>query len=287
MRKREGNKQLKPLLLLFLLVNSISARYLLAIMNADREFNDMKRISFLLTVSFFVSIQARDILVAGTESSRTVTSQNSTERQQGTIEDTSADTVIGLRNDLSSHGRYENLHGDDLKFNKKYSLWIPLVDVVGINAFINRFDRYVLNYDYVRVSLNSWGNNLRAGWPWGPGWEWDHDPFGNNFLFHPISGALYYNAARSNGYNLYEALPITFFGSYMWKIFGENGKPEREDLINTTASGVFIGEITYRLSSNILDDRAIGTERVLREIGAGLIDPVRAINRLLQGKTSE
>ncbi|MGA2507503.1 MAG: DUF3943 domain-containing protein [Chitinispirillaceae bacterium] len=182
--------------------------------------------------------------------------------------------------------RTKNLPKDALELNKKYPLWIPLVDVVGINAVINLFDRYVLNTDYVRISLHSWGNNFRAGWPWGPGWKWDSDAFGNNFLFHPISGNFYYNAARSNGYNFYEALPITFFGGYMWKIFGENGKPEREDLISTTISGVFIGEVTYRLSSVILDDRAIGTERVFREIGAGLIDPVRAINRLLQGKTS-
>jgi hypothetical protein len=182
--------------------------------------------------------------------------------------------------------RTMDLSKGDQEFNKKYPLWLPLADVVGINALINVIDRYILNYDFVRISINSWGNNLRAGWPWGPGWVWHHDPFGNNFLYHPISGNFYYNAARSNGYNLYEALPITFFGSYMWKIFGENATPEREDLINTTLNGVFIGEVTHRLSSAILDDRATGTERVFRQIGAGIIDPVGAINRLLQGKTS-
>jgi hypothetical protein len=71
----------------------------------------------------------------------------------------------------------------------------------------------------------------------------------------------------------------------MWKIFGENGKPEREDLINTTFDGILLGEVLYRLSSNILDDRTSGRERVLREIFAGLVDPVRGFNRLLQGKS--
>jgi hypothetical protein len=47
---------------------------------------------------------------------------------------------------------------------------------------------------------------------------------------------------------------------------------------------MFIGEVMYRISSNILDDRKTGRERVLREIFAGLINPPRALNRLTQGK---
>jgi hypothetical protein len=47
---------------------------------------------------------------------------------------------------------------------------------------------------------------------------------------------------------------------------------------------MFLGEILYRVSSNILDDRARGGNRVFRELIAGLIDPTRALNRLTQGK---
>src|SRR5271157_3315479 len=68
--------------------------------------------------------------------------------------------------------RTMDLSKGDQEFNKKYPLWLPLADVVGINALINVIDRYILNYDFVRISLNSWGNNLRAGWPRGPGWVW-------------------------------------------------------------------------------------------------------------------
>ena len=49
--------------------------------------------------------------------------------------------------------------------------------------------------------------------------------------------------------------------------------------------GIFLGEILYRLSSNILDDRTTGRNRALREIMAGIIDPIRGLNRLMQGKT--
>lgn len=100
-----------------------------------------------------------------------------------------------------------------------------------------------------------------------------------------MMGSFYFNAARTQGYNFWQSTPFVFAGSYMWKIFGENGTPEREDLINTTIDGIFLGEILYRLSSNILDDRTRGAERVFREIFAGLINPVRGFNRLLQGKS--
>jgi hypothetical protein len=65
----------------------------------------------------------------------------------------------------------------------------------------------------------------------------------------------------------------------------ENTKPSYNDLINTTISGIFLGEVLYRLSSNILDDRKTGGNRVLREVVAGLVDPARGVNRLFHGET--
>ncbi|HMH21203.1 MAG TPA: DUF3943 domain-containing protein [Puia sp.] len=141
-----------------------------------------------------------------------------------------------------------------------------------------------MNLDFAKVNFHTWKKTTGAGFPWGSGWEWDQDRFGNNFLSHPMKGSFYYSAARSNGYNFWQSAPIVFAGSYMWKIFGENGTPEREDLINTTFDGIMLGEVLYRLSSNILDDRTTGRERALREIFAGIIDPIRGLNRLFQGK---
>src|SRR5206468_13088616 len=61
-------------------------------------------------------------------------------------------------------------------------------------------------------------------------------------------------------------------------------RPSINDIINTPISGAFLGEILYRISSNILDDRTRGGNRVFREILAGIINPPRALNRLTQGK---
>src|SRR5205085_4906626 len=127
--------------------------------------------------------------------------------------------------------------------------------------------------------LDSWKHNLTTGW------EWDNDRFGINFSGHPYTGSLYFNTARSNGYSYWTSLPFAAGGSVIWEYFGENTLPSYNDLINTTVNGAFLGEILYRMSSNILDDRTRGGERVFREIIAGIIDPMRGINRLLQGKT--
>ncbi len=187
--------------------------------------------------------------------------------------------------DTTKRNKYNDLHHDDTAFNRRYPLWKPSLQVVGENVVLNLLDRSVLHLQFAQVDFTTWKRTLSAGFPWGTGWEWDQDRFGNNFFSHPMMGSFYYNAARSNGYNYWQSAPFVFAGSYMWKIFGENGKPEREDLINTTFDGILLGEVLYRLSSNILDDRSSGRERVLREVLAGLVDPVRGFNRLLQGKS--
>jgi uncharacterized protein DUF3943 len=187
--------------------------------------------------------------------------------------------------DTTKTNKYADLLNDDPEYNKKYPIWVPAVEVVMENAILNTVDRTVLNLEFSKVDPSTWQRTLKAGLPWGDGWMWDQDRFGNNFLSHPMTGAFYFNAARANGYNFWASAPFVLAGSYMWKIFGENGPPEREDLINTTFDGIALGEITYRISSNILDDRSTGVERVFRELAAGLVNPIRGVNRLLQGKS--
>ena len=181
--------------------------------------------------------------------------------------------------DTTIKNKYGDLLNDDTAFNKKYRLWKPLVQVVAIDAFVWTMDRYVLNADYARTGLSTWQYNIQKGW------EWDTDRFGINFIGHPYSGTLSFNAGRANGYNYYQSFGFSVVGSLLWEYFGENTRPSYNDIINTPVNGAFLGEILYRLSSNILDDRTRGFQRVSREILAGLINPVRGINRLLQGKT--
>jgi len=188
--------------------------------------------------------------------------------------------------DTLVQNKYGDLLRDDPEYNKKYPLWVPLVEGAGDNIVLSLIDSKILNYGWAQVSLTSWNRNLDAGFPWSSKWDWDQTRFGNDFLGHPIFGNFYYNDARANGYNFWASAPYALIGSYEWKICGENITPERNSLIATTIDGILLGEILYRLSSNILDDRTTGAERTFREILAGIVDPMRGFNRLIQGKTS-
>ncbi len=178
------------------------------------------------------------------------------------------------------YNMYGDLRNDDTTYNKKYPWYIPASRVLATNVLLYGVDRYVFNFDFSHVNGTTWSNNLKNGF------EWDNDPFGVNFVGHPYTGNFYFNVARSNGYNYWQSFPFALGGSLLWEYFGENTRPSYNDIINTPVSGAFLGEILYRLSSNILDDRRHGGNRVFREITAGLLNPSRAFNRLIQGKTS-
>jgi hypothetical protein len=181
--------------------------------------------------------------------------------------------------DTTIQNKYGDLLRDDTAYNKRSSFWKPAIGVPAVLAFTWSVDRFILNADYARIGISTWKYNIQKGW------EWDNDRFGINFVGHPYSGALTFNSGRSNGYNFLQSFGFSVAGSVLWEYFGENTRPSYNDVINTPVSGAFLGEIMYRLSSNILDDRTQGSERVFREILAGLIDPMRGVNRLLQGKT--
>jgi hypothetical protein len=181
--------------------------------------------------------------------------------------------------DTLVQNKYGDLLDDDTAYSKKYPVWKPALQVLGADVSTWSMDRYLLNAEFARIGITTWKNNFKNGW------EWDQDRFGINFIGHPYSGTLSFNAARSNGYNFYQSFPFAVAGSLMWEYFGENTRPSYNDIINTPLSGAFLGEVLYRLSSNILDDRTRGLNRVSREIAAGLIDPMRGLNRLLQGKS--
>jgi hypothetical protein len=181
--------------------------------------------------------------------------------------------------DTTKQNKYGDLLDDDTVYNKKYPLWVPAAEVLGAVTLTWAIDRFLLNADYARTGIPTWKYNIENGW------EWDNDRFGVNFIGHPYSGTLSYNAGRANGYNFYQSFGFAVGGSLLWEYFGENTRPSYNDIIYTPVNGTFFGEILYRFSSNILDDRTRGGERVFREIAAGLVDPMRGFNRLIQGKT--
>lgn len=151
-------------------------------------------------------------------------------------------------------------------------------EVVAINAFVNVFDRYILQADFAEISLQSIKDNIDYGF------VWDNDKFSTNLFAHPYHGSLYFNSARSNGLNFWQSAPFSFCGSLMWEIAGEIEPPAINDLMATTMGGISLGEITFRLSNLILDDSSVGWERFFREFFSAAICPIKGLNRLLDKK---
>ena len=152
------------------------------------------------------------------------------------------------------------LLNDDPEYSKRSSLGAVAFRILTSHLAVWVVDRFVFNYSWSRIGPASWSHNIKAGW------EWDTDRLGMNFFFHPYTGGGYFMSARANGYSFLGSLPFSFAGSLTWEYFGETTLPSYNDIINTTLSGAFFGEIIYRLGSNILDDRTTGAERIFREI---------------------
>lgn len=164
------------------------------------------------------------------------------------------------------------------KLNPRYPVWIPIAEVIGLNFGLGAFNAYVNKSEFAKISFKTIQKNFQTGA------VWDHDHFVTNFFAHPYHGSMYFNMARSTGYSFWESVPFSFGGSLMWELFMENEPPSTNDLINTTVSGYYLGEALYRISSLVIDERQRGFKRVTSEVLAGLLNPFRAFNRLLDGK---
>jgi hypothetical protein len=104
--------------------------------------------------------------------------------------------------------------------------------------------------DFAKINFWTMGNNLSHGF------VWNNDQFSTNLLGHPYHGGLYFNAARINGVNFWQSVPYTVAGSLMWEYLMENEPPSINDFIATPIGGMALGEMTFRLSGLLIDNRA-------------------------------
>ncbi len=165
----------------------------------------------------------------------------------------------------------------DVARGTKRHFWRASAEVVGFNLGLWAFDRYIQKGDFAYISLKTIRDNFRVGF------KWDNDKLGTNTFLHPYNGNLYYNAARSNGFNYWQSTLFAIGGSAMWEMFMECEYPSTNDIIATPIGGAAIGEIMFRASDVVLDDRSTGWERAGREAAAFVISPLRGFNRLITG----
>ena len=151
----------------------------------------------------------------------------------------------------------------------------------GLNIGLWAFDRYALNGHYARISWNTIKANFKNGF------DWDNDHLSTNMFAHPYHGSLYFNAGRANGFNFWQSELFALGGSAMWEMFMESEYPSKNDIIATPIGGAALGEVFYRTSDLVLDDRASGGERFGREALSFLLSPMRGLTRILTGEAWE
>lgn len=158
------------------------------------------------------------------------------------------------------------------------AFWRATAETVGLNLVLGAFDRYVLDGPYSKISWHTIRENFRHGF------VWDNDALVTNLFGHPYNGSFFFNAGRSNGYNFWQSSLFGVGGSLMWELFMENTYPSINDFIATPIGGAAFGEVLYRTSDMVLDDRSSGAERFGRETAAFLIDPMRGFTRIVTGR---
>ena len=193
-------------------------------------------------------------------------------------------SYLGYNNErnrtLHLHSEEDMISGDDSRFAlpQKPNFWRTAAMITALNVFVNRWDAWVLNEEFPRINFHTIGHNFEHAF------VWDNDNFNTNLFAHPYHGNLYFNSARSNGYNFWQSYPFALGGSLMWEFFGEITPPAINDLIATSVGGTCIGEIAFRISDLFYDDRATGFTRFLRELGGAAVSPMKGLKRLLTGE---
>lgn len=156
--------------------------------------------------------------------------------------------------------------------------WAAAAEVFGVDMISWGVSKFAAKKPFADISLATMKRNMDTGF------VWDVDEFPTNLVAHPYQGGLAFAAGRAWGLTYLEALPYSFAGSFLWEMFLECEPPSINDLISTSIGGMAYGEVMHRVSSQILNNRAKGMNRIVREFGAMLVDPTRGVQRLVTGE---
>ena len=112
--------------------------------------------------------------------------------------------------------------------NPRKSLLIPIVESIGLNLALGAFNAYVTKSEFAKISWKTVKHNHEIGW------TTDADAIATNMFAHPFHGSLYFNMARSSGYNYWTSWGVAMVGSWQWEFFMENEPPAFNDWIMTS-----------------------------------------------------
>lgn len=163
--------------------------------------------------------------------------------------------------------------------HKKPHRWRALGELALVEVLPWSYNYFVRNAEFARVNFQSIGHNLLPS-----SWEWDDNSFKTNQFAHPYHGNLYFSSYRTNGYSFWQSVPAAWAGSLVWELAGETHNPAPNDLINTALGGIALGEMTYRISKEIVNERTRGVKRQFQEVMGLLVNPMNGLNRIIDGR---
>ncbi len=154
----------------------------------------------------------------------------------------------------------------------KHRPFLALSEILTNNFLVNRYSAWGRDLEWAKVTPKDWLENIKIGL------KSDSDGFDTNFFGHPYQGSTYYNAARSSGYTYWQSIPFTVGGSLMWEFLAETEPASEIDLNTTSYGGIYLGELTHRLSMHFLTSDKKRKYRTARHIAAWLVNPVGLLN---------
>lgn len=111
-------------------------------------------------------------------------------------------------------------------------------------------------------------------------WRFDDNDKISNYG-HTYAGVMYYQTARSNGFNSLESALITFASSAAWETLEYHEVFSLNDMVLTPVGGYVIGEATYQISCALLSKDSL----IAKTLGY-TINPNLAINHALEKRKS-
>jgi hypothetical protein len=173
------------------------------------------------------------------------------------------------------------IHSWETGANKSYL--IPALEIPGFLGLLNIYDRLAYP-DKMQDGKKVYSSTFSSTWDHlrYQHWVYDEDPFNINQFAHPYQGATMYGFARSSGLNFWESLAYSNAGSFLWKMAGETDPPSINDQITTGNAGSLLGEALFRMAGLVLEGGGAKPD-VWHEIGAAIVSPPTAVNRLAFG----
>lgn len=223
------------------------------------------------------------------------TSLSDTQRLQGlltsaAIDTTHIDLVRSLRSRHQPTSIYALPYSRTLNVPDWKRLWINTAILAsafsGTLAVLECLPEDATNWNRAEIQevppFKRWYTHVIKEGP-----EWDGDKFIFNYVLHPYAGAVYFMAARSNGFNFYRSMLYSACVSTIGWEFGIEGfmeRPSIQDIFITPIVGSVLGELFYKLKRNLVhNDYSLFGSKIVGNIVAVLIDPLNEVVGLFNG----